>query len=234
MVAELGALHMYVYGGDRRRGGNNISIASLGAVFERDTNRGGHLVKRIYRGTPDHPENLSPLARPEVNVKTGDVIVSVNGVPTSAVEDLSELMKNQVSREVLLRIKTREGEDRSVIVKPTSFSQNRNLRYEDWEYSRRMRVEKEGNGDIGYIHLRSMGTEAIAQWTREYYPIFNRKGIIIDVRNNRGGNIATWILGKLLKKAWHYRKHREYKATWNMQYAFRGHIAVICNEKTHI
>ena len=72
----------------------------------------------------------------------------------------------------------------------------------------------------------------IAQWAREFYPVFNRDGLIIDVRHNRGGNIDSWILEKLLRKAWFYWQPRVGNPTWNMQYAFRGHMVVLCDEFT--
>jgi tricorn protease len=77
-----------------------------------------------------------------------------------------------------------------------------------------------------------MGRDDIAQWAREYYPVHDRKGLIIDVRHNRGGNIDSWILEKLLRKAWFYWQPRVGKPTWNMQYAFRGHLVVLCDEFT--
>jgi len=53
------------------------------------------------------------------------------------------------------------------------------------------------------------------------------------VRHNRGGNIDSWILGKLLRQAWFFWSDRVgTPPSWNMQYAFRGHIVVLCNERT--
>ena len=77
-----------------------------------------------------------------------------------------------------------------------------------------------------------MGSSNIAEWTRHFYPVYNRQGLIIDVRNNRGGNIDSWILGRLLRKAWFYWQPRVGEPFWNMHYAFRGHIVVLCNEAT--
>ena len=62
--------------------------------------------------------------------------------------------------------------------------------------------------------------------------MFDREGLIIDVRHNRGGNIDSWILEKLLRKAWFYWQPRVGRPTWNMQHAFRGHMVVLCNERT--
>ena len=63
--------------------------------------------------------------------------------------------------------------------------------------------------------------------------MFNREGLIIDVRHNRGGNIDSWILGQLLRRPWFYWSQRIGAApSWNMQYAFRGPVVVLCDENT--
>ena len=54
----------------------------------------------------------------------------------------------------------------------------------------------------------------------------------MDVRSNRGGNIDSWVLEKLMRKAWFYWQGRVGDPTWNMQYAFRGHVVVLTNERT--
>jgi tricorn protease len=77
-----------------------------------------------------------------------------------------------------------------------------------------------------------MGARDIAQWAEQYYPVFDRQGLIIDVRHNNGGNIDSWLLGKLLRRAWFYWQGRLGRPYWNMQYAFRGHIVVLCDERT--
>ena len=119
---------------------------------------------------------------------------------------------------------------REIIVTPTN--DEFNLRYSDWEYSRRLQTEKLSNDQIGYVHLRAMGSGDISQWYRDFYPVFNKPALIIDVRSNRGGNIDSFILEKLLRKAWFYFKGRAGEPTWNMQYAFRGHMVVLVNENT--
>jgi len=80
--------------------------------------------------------------------------------------------------------------------------------------------------------LRAMGTRDIAQWARDFYPVFQRQGLIVDVRHNGGGNIDSWILEKLMRKAWFYWQGRAGSPYWNMQYAFRGHVVVLCDERT--
>jgi tricorn protease len=233
MVGELSALHIFVFGGDFREGPDQVQPASLGAALARDEAHGGCRIEHIYRSNPDFPEQLSPLAKPGLNLRDGDIIQAINGVPVLSVPDPAALLRNQEGQQTLLSVKTAaEPKPREVIVTPISRARDMDLRYSDWEYSRRLLVEQEGKGDIGYVHLRAMGPKDIATWAADFYPVFNRKGLIIDVRHNGGGNIDSWILEKLLRKAWFYWQPRVGNPHWNMQYAFRGHAVVLCDEHT--
>ena len=233
MVSELSALHTFVGGGDLRRGPDQVQLATLGARLERDTAAKGYVVKHVYQSDPDRPDKRAPLARPGVDVSDGDVIVSVNGRDVLSAPDIGELLRNEAGRQALLRVHPAgKAETRDVIVKPMTMEEEADLRYSEWEYTRRLRVEEAGSGQVGYVHLRAMGVNDINQWAEQFYPVFDRQGLIIDVRHNGGGNIDSWILGKLLRKAWFYWQARTGKPIWNMQYAFRGHMVVLCDERT--
>lgn len=228
-VGELAALHTSVRGGDTRNDQKNIPVANLGARVSRDSKNGGFRIDYIYKADPDYPDTKSPLDDPYLDVRVGDVITSINGKSALSAIDIGELIRNQVDKQVMLKIK-RGTISRDVIVQPIGSMYS--LRYKDWEYSRRLTVEKETNNKVGYVHLQAMGSQDINQWYREFYPVFDRPGLIIDVRHNRGGNIESFILEKLLRKSWMYWKSRSGKPSWNMQYAFRGHIVILVDENT--
>ena len=232
MVSELSALHIFVEGGDTRKPADQIDLASLGAQFRRDEKAGGYVVEHIYLHDPDLPDAAPPLARPESLVKEGEVIVSIDGQSLLGVQDERALLRGKAGQQVLLRVKPASGESRDVLVKPMKDKDEGKLRYGEWEYTRRLRVEQESGGKIGYVHLRAMTKEDIDNWAREYYPVFDRQGLIIDVRHNRGGNIDSWLLSKLLRQAWFYWQPRIGNPAWNMQYAFRGHVVVLCDQDT--
>ena len=233
MVGELSALHIFVRGGDVRRGQDNVTEGSLGATFVRDDAAGGFRVAHIYRTDPDNPAALSPLARQGVDVREGDVVESINGTLALSVPDLGALLRNEAERQVLLKVKPNGGgSSRDIVVVPITVARENGMRYDEWEYTRRLQVEKASKNTIGYVHLRAMTGGDMAQWAREFYPVFDRDGLIIDVRHNNGGNIDSWLLEKLLRKAWFYWQPRVGSATWNMQYAFRGHIVVLTDENT--
>ena len=232
MVSELSALHIFVHGGDARRPSDQIDLAALGARLRRDDKAGGFVVEHVYLHDPDLPNNAPPLDRPESRVKDGEVIVSINGESALGVPDERVLLRGKAGTQILLRVRSASGETRDVLVTPIKAADESNLRYAEWEYTRRLKVDAESGGQIGYIHLRAMGPEDIDQWARDYYPIYKRQGPIIDVRHNHGGNIDSWLLEKLLRQAWFYWQPRVGDSDWNMQYAFRGHMVVLCDQET--
>jgi tricorn protease len=77
-----------------------------------------------------------------------------------------------------------------------------------------------------------MGNDDMDAFVKQFYPVFDRKGLIIDVRNNNGGNIDSWVLEKLMRKAWMFWQARAGGPTWNMQYAFRGPMVILCDQRT--
>jgi len=232
MVGELSALHMYVYGGDFRRGPDQSEPASLGAQLVRDEKAGGWKVQRVLRTDPDEPAKLSPLAKPDVDVRDGDVVLSVNGVPTLSASDPGALLGGQAGKQVLLRVQRAGSPARDVIAQPVAPVRETDLRYTEWEYTRRLRVDSLSAGHVGYVHLRAMGAPDMAQWQRDFFPIYDRDGLVIDLRGNRGGNIDAWILGKLLRRNWFWWQPRAAHAVGNMPFAFRGKIVALVNETT--
>ena len=232
MVSELSALHTFVRGGDMRKPADEVDLASLGARLRRDEKAGGFVVEHVYLHDPDLPDMAPPLARPESLVREGEVIVSIDGQDVLGVTDERVLLRGKAGMQVLLKVKSSSGTMRDVLVTPIKGGDEEKLRYTEWEYSRRKTVEKESKNTIGYVHLRAMGPDDIDQWAREFYPVFDRDGLIIDVRHNHGGNIDSWLLAKLLRKAWFYWQPRVGNPAWNMQYAFRGHIVVLCDHET--
>jgi tricorn protease len=77
-----------------------------------------------------------------------------------------------------------------------------------------------------------MNRTNVTEWYREFYPVAARQGLIVDVRFNRGGNIDSWILEKLMRPAWMYWQPRVGEPYWNMQNAFRGYAATLVNYRT--
>ncbi len=232
LTGELSTLHHFVRDGDARKGTEMVGLASLGCTLTRDESKGGYVVSKIYETDPDEPGKAAPIARPAIAAKVGDVIKSIDGIPTLSVPDINALLRNKAGKQVLITVES-SGTSRDAIVQPIALAAESDLRYHEWEYMRRRLTDELSKGQIGYLHMRAMGTDNYEEFAKGYFPVFNRSGLIIDVRNNRGGNIDSWVLGKLMKKAWMTWSQRVGQAPqWNMQYAFRGHMVLLCNERT--
>ena len=232
MSAEAAALHSQIGTPDVRKGEDSVDVAGLGADVMKTAQ--GFRVTRLYGGDPELLDELSPLARAEVDVKVGETITTVNGLAATAVASIGELLRNQSGRQVLASVRDATGKSRDVIVTPVTSRRDRDLRYLAWERERMQRAEKLSNNRIGYVHLQAMGANDIARWAREFYPVFQREGLIIDLRHNFGGNIDSWIIEKLQRRAWHFWQSRQTDSLrWNQQLAFRGHVVALIDANTY-
>ncbi len=128
-----------------------------------------------------------------------------------------------------------------LIVVPVDSDGDSNLWYTAWEWKTRQtakRLAADAGFTLGYIHLRDMvGAPAEDAFVRGFYPDYDKEALIVDVRNNHGGNIDSWLLDVLQKRAWMYWEGRSSNITngglgWDEQFAFRGHLVVIVNEHT--
>jgi len=228
MVGELSALHTFVSGGDKRVSPDLIPAGFLGALLTK--NGKGLRIAHIYRSDPDYPEQASPLSRVGLHIHEGDVITTVNNVSLEETPDIALLLANKVGVPVKLSLTDGAGKSYEEVVRPMSAREEFLLRYSEWELTRRERTDSLSHNDIGYVHLRAMGSGDMDDFVKQYYPIFDRKGLILDVRHNNGGNIDSWVLEKLLRKAWMYWQSRSGGPTWNMPYAFRGHMVILCDQ----
>jgi tricorn protease len=234
MVSELGALHSQIGAGDVRAGPEEPGLAGLGARFSRVAE--GWRIERIYASDPELPSEASPLAAAGLELQAGDVITAVNGRRAAEAPHLAELLRGQAGKQVLLELRSAEGKTLQRIVTPVPQRRDAQLRYNDWRQSRARTVQEASGGRIGYLHLRAMGPDDIADFAREFYAQIDREGLIIDVRFNGGGNIDSWVLEKLLRRAWAFWQRRSPEAAppyANMQQVFRGHLAVLINENTY-
>ncbi|MGL4233243.1 MAG: S41 family peptidase, partial [Casimicrobium sp.] len=234
MISELRLLHSQVGGGDVRMGADNVDVASLAADLV--AAKGGVKVAKHINGDPEQIDERSPLARAESRVEVGEVITQINGRAVANAIDVARELRNRTNRQVLLTVKKDENATatRQVIVVPINAQRDVQLRYLAWERERASVVERAGAGKLGYVHLRAMGRNDMAAFVREFYPVWQREGLIIDLRNNSGGNIDSWILSILQRRAWAFWTNRTTREPYpNQQFAFRGHVVAIVDGGTY-
>jgi tricorn protease len=196
MQGELGTSHAYEIGGDVRRS-PQYRRGFLGADYAWDPRRNGYRIETILRGDSWHRSDDSPLAEPGVDVTPGDAIVAVGGTRVSATRTPDELLVNLANRDVALDIE-RDGTTRRVLVR--ALRDEHMLRYRAWVNANRALVHARTGGRVGYVHIPDMGPWGFAEFHRGYLTEFERDGLIVDVRYNRGGHVSPLLLEKLARK----------------------------------
>jgi len=230
MIGELNAGHAYIFGGDMYRP-KRISVGMLGADVSRDKS-GYFRIDRILAPDLTAEDTRSPLTAPHIKVKAGDYIIAIDGISTTTVKDYMELLQNKAGREVILTLNSKPSPDSAVDYLVKTMSDEFELRYRDWVEGRRKYVEEKSGGKIGYIHMSDMSVNGLKEYGRMYYPQYNKPGMVLDVRDNGGGNIAIMLLSHLDRRVWSTETARRTKPSVRPSAAFFGHYAILCNNET--
>ncbi len=232
MAAQLGILHSQVRPGDLPGDSENPEMAFLGATYTPVA--AGLRIDRILRSEDDLVALRPPLRRPGVDVREGDVIGMVDGRSVAALADLQLALAGKAGQQVRLDL-TRGARNFSAIVEPMTVQGVQTAHYLDHVETKRAATATLSDGQIGYISLRAMGSDDVASFARDWFPQLGKPGLIIDVRNNNGGNIDSIVVDMLLRRAWAFwaRPDGTGIPTTNMQNAYRGHVAVLIDERTY-
>jgi tricorn protease len=197
MQGELGTSHAYEFGGDYRVP-PQYRRGFLGADLSWDGERDAWRIERIYRGDSWNRDADSPLAEPGLRLREGDLLLAIGGVRLSRDLSPDQALVNAAGKEIALVVRDRSGEERTVVVK--ALASEARLRYRAWVERNRAYVHERTGGSVGYVHIPDMGPWGFAEFHRGFLSEFDRNGLIVDVRYNRGGHVSALLLEKLARK----------------------------------
>jgi tricorn protease len=161
----------------------------------------GFRIDRILQGATYRPELRSPLQEPGLGVKEGDVITAIDGV---SLKDVDNVYKLLVGKANVLTELTVGG--KKVVVKP--IADEYPLYHYEWILKTIKTVEEKSGGKVGYIYIPDMGAEGLNEWARYYYPQLDKEALIIDDRENGGGNISPMIIERLQREVYRMTMRR--------------------------
>jgi len=200
LVGELNASHLGA-GGNHNRWSNGY----LGLTFDPEELHHGRF--RIASILP-----LGPVAVAEGEVSVGDYLVAVNGQALNGTTNLWQLLRNTVGKKVVLQVDrepTGAGA-REVAVRPISAGDMDRLVYRHWVQRNAAYVHGLSGGRLGYVHIRAMSYECYQQFIVDLdTETYDREGVVIDVRFNGGGFIASFILDVLHRKTYTLSSYRD-------------------------
>ena len=52
---------------------------------------------------------------------------------------------------------------------------------------------------LGYIHIPDMGEAGIREFIKWWFPQVRKEGLVVDVRDNGGGNISEMLIERLAR-----------------------------------
>ena len=199
MIGELAVGHAYVDGGDHITVDQH-NIGMLGAELQQVGT--GYKITKILRGEPDRESLRSPLQEPGLNVKVGDIITAIDGVPTQGVSNIYTLLRDKAG--VLTEL-TLEG-GRKIVVKP--IQDEYPLYHYEWVQHNIDYVSEKTGGRVGYVYIPDMGPEGLREFSRYFFAQTDKEALIIDDRGNGGGNISPMVIERLLRQPYRLTMYR--------------------------
>ncbi|MFC1791773.1 S41 family peptidase, partial [Gemmatimonadota bacterium] len=168
--------------------------------FELEPAQGRYRVSHVYRDGPADKEWL------ELDV--GDYVLAIDGREIRPPDNYWKILNEVLNDYVTFRVadspdgaNARDQRIRTV----TSYG---NTKYLEWVEGNREFVERESDGKIAYVHIRSMNTASLEVFENEINRFWNAQGIIVDIRYNGGGNTDQQILDILERRPYEYWNNR--------------------------
>jgi len=226
LIAELNSSHTYRSGGDVEDAPSR-PVGYLGVDFSLEN--GAYRIKKILEAGEWDVEPRSPLRQPGVEVKEGDYLLAVNGVPLDITEEPYAAFQGLADKPVFLSINDKPSVEGAREVLVETLSSEYRLRNLAWIESNRKKVEEATDGKVGYIYVPDTGQGGQSELVRQFRAQFNKPGLIVDERFNSGGQIPDRFVELLARKTLNYWGVRDGKDWPWPQIAHSGPQAMLIN-----
>jgi Tol biopolymer transport system component/C-terminal processing protease CtpA/Prc len=225
MMGELNSSH---YGfstfGAEEKTYYKTTTASAGIMFNNDH---PYIVDHVIT------DDCSDL--PEIDIQKGDELISVDDVKVDEKENReSYFMRSEIPDEMVLGFR-RGSKTFKVKIHPSSAGQTQEHLYDEWIDSNRERVDQLSHRQIGYVYMKDMSTAALNKFELKMVSdsINQRKGLILDLRYNTGGNVHDKVLQFLSQLPYLQWKYRDGKMSPQPDFAPAAKpIVLLINEQT--
>jgi tricorn protease len=194
MIGELNASHTYQGGGDTEAG-RAKPVGYLGVDWQADGEF--YKIRKIVRGASWDAEARSSLDVGGVNVKEGDYILAVNGIPLTTAMEPHSAFQGLAGKTVELTYNSTPSWKGAKTAIVQTMNDEYRLRHLAWIEDMRKTVEKETNGEVGYIYVPSTGVDGQNELIRQFNAQWDKKALIIDERFNDGGQIPDRFIEML-------------------------------------
>lgn len=202
---EVSIGHSYTSGGDFPDV-KKINIGLLGADVA--VENGGFRIKKIYNGESWNPELKAPLAVPGVDVHVGDYIVAVNGKSLDVSNNFFSYFENRADKQIKLSVNSAPTLDNARLFTVVPIADETALHSRDWVEGNRRKVDSMSKGQLAYVYIPNTGRPGYTYFNRYYFSQMEKKGAVIDERNNGGGSAADYMVDVMARQLQGYFNSR--------------------------
>jgi tricorn protease len=185
MLSELlGELNVSHSGASYSKNDPNAdATASLGIFYDQTYTGNGIKLDEVIVG--------GPLDKAGMNLKPGMIIEKIDGETITPDKDLAQFLNRKAGKNTLLTVV--DGKNRrDITVKPIPQGEENQLLYKRWVRRNAEEVDRLSNGQLGYVHIPGMNDPSYRTVYEEVMGKYaNRKGMVVDTRNNGGGDLVA-------------------------------------------
>jgi tricorn protease len=225
MIGELNASHTGVSGPPSFQMPQAYRAHHPG--FEMTPADGGFKVTHIYRE--------GPADKDWIDLKVGDYVIAIDGKVLRAGDNYWAILNHALNEYVPVKVASSPKGDTNIrefrVKTLTSLS---DVKYEEWVAKNREFVDKASGSQIAYVHIRSMNQPSLDQFKNEINQFWMKKGIVVDIRYNGGGNIDQELLDILERRPYEYWNSRWGARTWGRRprQAIAGPKVMLINHRS--
>ncbi|MCH8568929.1 MAG: peptidase S41 [Balneolales bacterium] len=201
MLGELNASHMgFASSGEEESTYYKNTTLATGILFD---NANPYQLKRIVRHSSAWNAGFQQTLR------AGDMLVRVNGSQVDPKQN-REYYFSSPDAGGEMELEFLRG-NRKIVVRLQSQSSGalRNHLYDEWIQQKQEKVDSNTEKQIAYIHMKNMGAGELQHFRQEIARQFvHRNGLILDLRNNTGGNVHDEVIQILSRRSylnWQFR-----------------------------
>jgi len=185
MLGELNSSHLgFSSQGEEARPYYRMQTNATGIIFREDD-------PFVVKGwVPRSPADLT-----DTPLRPGDRLVAVGGTQVDASADRDKFLTlPQLEKELTLRF-DRKGKEVDMTLKPVSTGALKTLLYDRWITENRHIVDSLSGGRVAYVYMKDMGTQSLEKFLIDMTGIaLGKEALILDIRNNRGGNVHDDVI----------------------------------------
>ncbi len=204
MIGELSTSHTGVSGPSSVTVPRVYTTRYLG--LEMEPANGHYRVSHVYRDGPADKE--------WVDINVGDYVLSIDGKDVKAGDDYWKVLSQTENEYVPVKVSKSADGAGAKTYRIATTTNMANIKYEEWVANNRDSVDKYTNGQIAYVHIKAMDQPSLERFENEIDRFWQKKGIIVDIRNNGGGNIDQELLDILERKPFEFWNNRNGSRTW--------------------